>query len=50
MEFRYVNNYTGQLYRNMFHAIREIIFDMKNYPKCRTIKMLNVSKLKGEVK
>lgn len=40
---RLVNNYTGEVYLNLFHAIVTIASDMKHFPKCRTIKMLNVS-------
>ena len=46
MEYKYINNYTGELYRNLFHAISTIISDMRYYPKCRTIKMLNISRYK----
>lgn len=39
-----INNYTGEIYKSVFHAIRTIIGDMKVYPKCRTFKMFNLSK------
>lgn len=44
MSYKYLNNYTGELYKNLFHAIVSIISDMIYYPKCRTLKMLNISR------
>lgn len=41
---KYINNYTGELYKNLFHAIWTIALDMIHYPKCRTIKMLNIKR------
>lgn len=46
--YNYINNYTGELYRNLRHAIITIIRDIKFYPKCRTIKMLSVSRYREE--
>ena len=44
MRFRYMNNCTGELYRDLRHAIKTIISDMVQYPKCRTIKMFSLKK------
>lgn len=41
----YMNNYTGEVYDNLLHAIKIIVSDMIHCPKCRTAKMLSVSKL-----
>lgn len=38
----YVNNFTGELYTSVWHAIRTIIEDMYYFPQCRTWKMLNI--------
>lgn len=45
MKFRYVSNYTGEVYRDLNHALRTIISDIVHYPKCRTIKMFWISRL-----
>jgi len=42
-EFRYINNYTGEIYTGIIEAIRTIIEDMKHFEACRTIKMFNIS-------
>jgi len=44
MKYKYVNNYTGELYSNLFSAFKCIIFDIIHYPKCRTIKIFNLKK------
>lgn len=46
MVYKYVNNCTGELYRNLFHAMFTIISDVVHCPKCRTLKMLSISKFK----
>ncbi|MBP5311884.1 MAG: hypothetical protein J6112_03520 [Clostridia bacterium] len=46
MDYRWINNYTGEIYRSLIEAAKTIIEDMKHFPKCRTIKMLNVGRLK----
>ena len=38
----YMNQFTGELYISIFHAVRTIISDMIHFPQCRTWKMLNV--------
>lgn len=38
------NNFTGEIYDNLFHAVITIIDDMIHYKSCRTPKMLSVSK------
>ena len=42
--YKYINNYTGEIYKNLFHAIITIISDMIHCPGCRTFKMLNISR------
>ena len=42
--YKYINNYTGEIYKNLFHAVITIISDMIHCPGCRTFKMLNISK------
>lgn len=44
MKFKYQNKCTGELYRNLFHAITTIIWDMIHYPKCRTLEMFKLEK------
>ncbi len=44
MKYKYVNDYTGELYENLFKALATIISDMIHFPSCRTIKMLNISR------
>ena len=44
MSYKYMNNYTGEIYRNLYHAITTIISDMIHYPGCRTLKMFNISR------
>lgn len=41
----YMNNYTGEVYDNLLHAIKTIVSDMIRYPKCRTAEMLSISRL-----
>lgn len=44
MRYCYYNTETGEIYRNLFHALRTIIKDMIHYPKCRTWKMFSLQK------
>lgn len=44
--YKYVNNCTGELYRSIFHALKTIFSDMRHFPKCRTLEMFSISKLK----
>lgn len=43
-KYHYMNAYTGELYKNLIHAIRSIIFDFIHYPKCRTFQMFKLEK------
>ena len=43
--YRYINNYTGELYTSLWHAITSIMHDLRVFPKCRTIKMFNISRV-----
>lgn len=43
-KFKYMNNYTGELYISLLNAFTTIIADMIHNKKCRTIKMLSISK------
>lgn len=38
----WINNYTGELYSNLHHALVTIVSDMIHFPKCRTWQMLNI--------
>lgn len=40
----YMNMYTGELYRNIWHAVKTIIHDMIKFPGCRTFAMLQLKK------
>lgn len=40
----WINNYTGEVYDNLRHAVVTIVRDMIHYPACRTIEMLNISR------
>lgn len=45
MKREYINNFTGEVYTSLIHAIRTVFSDMKHYPKCRTWKMWNIRRL-----
>lgn len=40
----WINNFTGEVYNSLRHAVVTVIRDMIRYPACRTIKMLDISK------
>lgn len=40
-----VNNFTGELYDSIFHALKTIVSDMMHCPKCRTLKMFDLSRV-----
>lgn len=44
MRYYYMNMETGEIYRNLFHALRTILKDMLRYPECRTRKMFSLQK------
>ena len=44
MRYLYMNNTTGEIYPNLWCAIRTIINDMIRNPRCRTIKMFNLKR------
>ena len=44
MIYKYMNMYTGELYRNLFHAARTIAGDMIHCPSCRTWKMFKLKR------
>lgn len=44
----FMNNFTGELYPNVFYMIRHIVSDMVKIKACCTIKMLDIKLLKGE--
>ena len=46
--YRYINNYTGEIYKSLWHVITTIARDMVLCPKCRTIKVLSISKFNAE--
>lgn len=41
---RWENQFTGEVYRNLRHAIKTIVKDMIKCPGCRTIKMLQIKR------
>ena len=41
-KYRYINNFTGEVYKSLPHAISTIIKDAIHYKNCRNIKMLNI--------
>lgn len=40
----YINNFTGEVYDNLFHAIKTIISDMAHIKSCRTLKAFSISR------
>lgn len=44
MNHCYVSQETGEIYKNLLHALCTIFHDMLRYPKCRTWKMFNIRK------
>lgn len=42
--YRYMNMYTGEIYRNLYQALKTVVKDMILYPKCRTIYMLHLKR------
>lgn len=38
----WINNFTGEVYRNITHMVVTIISDMVKCKACRTLKMLDV--------
>ena len=43
-KYRYINNFTGEVYKSLPHAISTIIKDAIHYKNCRNIKMLNIKR------
>lgn len=46
-EYKWINNLTDEVFTSLFQAIKSALSDIKNYPKCRTIKMFNISRWNG---
>lgn len=46
MKYRWMNMYTGELYRNIFHALVTILIDMIKLPQCRTTAMWQITRWK----
>lgn len=44
--YPYINNFTGAVYRTRKEAIKDAFRDFKHFPKCRTIKIFSISKIK----
>ena len=40
----FINNYTGEIYTGIWNTVKTVILDMVRFPKCRTIKMLIISR------
>lgn len=43
----YINLYTGDIYHSFTHALYSIVSDMKQYKKCRTLKMFHIKRFNG---
>lgn len=46
MQYKYINNFTGEVYTSLLKATLAIFSDVINHLTCKTIKMLSVSKIK----
>ena len=46
MKYRWMNMYTGELYRNIIHAVVTILMDMIKLPQCRTTAMWQITRWK----
>lgn len=42
----WINDYTGELYNSIFHAVVTMVKDAIYYPKCRTWKAFKISRYK----
>lgn len=42
----WINDFTGELYSSLYHAVCTIFSDMVHYPKCRTWKMFKIKQFK----
>ena len=49
MKYRWINLETGEVYRNLFHALKTIIADILHYESCRTVKMFSISRLEVQI-
>ena len=45
-KYKYMNMYTGELYRNLLHAVVTILTDMVRLPQCRTRAMWQIARYK----
>lgn len=43
-KYSYMNAYTGELYKDLWHAIKTIILDMIHCPGCRTWQMFRLKR------
>lgn len=43
--YKYINDYTGEVYTSLWEAFKTIIHDMKYYMDCKTIKMFKIKKI-----
>lgn len=48
MTYKYINNYTGEVYTSVVQAISHIVNDIIYFPGCRTIKILNIGRIKED--
>lgn len=44
MTYKYMNMFTGELYRNLWHALFTIVLDMMHCPACRSLAMFRLEK------
>ena len=43
-EPKYMNQFTGELYYNIWHAITSVVADMIHFKPCRTVEMLHITR------
>lgn len=46
-EPKYMNQFTGELYYNIWHAITSVVADMIYFKSCRTVEMLHITRWHG---
>lgn len=44
-DYEWINNYTGECYKSLVHAVIAIILDLIHYPVCRTLQMFSIKKV-----
>lgn len=44
-DYEWINNYTGECYKSLLHAVIAIALDLINYPVCRNPQMFSLKKI-----